>query len=93
MSGEEEAYVDIKGRTWSLWDGTVVGLDCGGYTNLHEIKGHSRDSTAGTAQQGQAHAEGQLLSGELEWWSSGLSVIATEGAGRLKLWSSNCHLQ
>lgn len=30
----------IKGRTQSLWDGTVVGLNCGGYANLHEIKGH-----------------------------------------------------
>lgn len=40
LGGEEEACVAIKGRTHSLRDGTVVGLNSSGDTNLHEIKGH-----------------------------------------------------
>lgn len=34
----------IKGRTQRLWDGTLVGLSCGGYTNPQEIKGHRRST-------------------------------------------------
>lgn len=44
LGGEEEACVAIKGRTHSLRDGTVVGLNSSGDTNLHEIKGHKGDA-------------------------------------------------
>lgn len=34
----------IKGRTHSLQYGTIVGLNGGGDTNLHKIKGHGRNT-------------------------------------------------
>lgn len=73
LGGEEEACVAIKGRTHSLRDGTVVGLNSGSDTNLHEIKGHRGLKTT--------QLKGQLLSAELEWWTPGLGAVATEGAG------------
>lgn len=53
----------ITGRTRRLWDGTVVGLNRGGYTDLHETKGH-RTSTR-TLRRGVGG------SCSVESWSSG----------------------